>query len=115
METLSTILMCLLVGLIWGTTNALIERGVSSQNSSPKPKVERVWIIAVLYDLLELLLNWRVTLPYIANQAGSVLYYFTLGGSEMSLAVPLANSATLVWTLLASLFLSRNEDKHVDI
>ncbi|NXA99435.1 TM234 protein, partial [Cnemophilus loriae] len=38
--------------------------------------------------------------PFVLNQAGSLLFYLTLASAELSLAVPLCNSLALIVTLV---------------
>ena len=39
--------------------------------------------------------------PFMLNQLGSVLFVYTLGSADLSLAVPLSNSLTFLVTTLA--------------
>jgi drug/metabolite transporter (DMT)-like permease len=83
------------VGVLWGGTNPLMNRGgegISKRKGGG----------GVLGDLLYLFSRWRYVLPFALNQCGSLVYYYTLGEAEMSVAVPLANSFTFVFTAIAS-------------
>ena len=44
-------------------------------------------------------------MPFILNQCGSVLYVLTLQNTELSVAVPVANSLSFVFTAISALFL----------
>lgn len=48
------------------------------------------------YEIKYLILNWRYSLPFVINQSGSVLYFWTLSTASLSIAVPLTNALTLV-------------------
>lgn len=57
-------------------------------------------------------------IPFIMNQAGSVLYYFTLASAEISLAVPLTNSLTFIFTMISGHLLGeqiKNKTTYVGI
>ncbi len=89
MVSSSEILALVLVGAFWGCTNPLMRQGsqnVASQQSSALSK----W------------LNVRVWLPYAVNQSGSLLFYYTLGHSDLSLAVPICNGLALVFSIFTS-------------
>lgn len=45
-----------------------------------------------------MLLNWRFWVPYGINQTGSLLYNYLLGSTDISLASPIVNSLTFVFT-----------------
>ncbi|RKP33359.1 hypothetical protein BJ085DRAFT_24971, partial [Dimargaris cristalligena] len=42
------------------------------------------------------------------NLSGSMVYYYTLGKSDLSLAVPITNSLTFVFTALAGYLLGED-------
>lgn len=44
-------------------------------------------------------------LPFLLNQCGSVLYFLTLQDTDISLAVPVSNSLTFVFTAMTGWFL----------
>lgn len=46
----------------------------------------------------ELLSTPKFAVPFIVNQAGSVLYLLTLGEAQISLVVPITNSLTFIFT-----------------
>jgi drug/metabolite transporter (DMT)-like permease len=87
-----------LVAALWGSTNPLMKQGASGIDSIPKHNR----FLQPLYELIFLLLNWRYMLPFTLNQCGSVLYYVTLASVDLSLAVPVANSLTFIFTAFAS-------------
>lgn len=47
--------------------------------------------------------------PFVVNQSGSVLYYYLLGSVDLSMAVPICNSLTFVFTALASRLLGEQQ------
>ena len=53
----------------------------------------------------------QVSVPFLVNQLGSLLHYYTISNSDMSVTVPLTNSLTVFFTMLASLYLQRSRNK----
>lgn len=112
------------VGAFWGCTNPLLRRGAVQSNakiakSTTTKTIASSKINASLLEgcdrstsptkfLLSILLSLKhfqhvgVWLPYLLNQAGSLLFYFTLGNSEISLAVPICNGLALVFSIATS-------------
>ena len=85
------------VALVWGSTNPLLRRG--SQGIEKIQKSNK--ILQLLAELKFLALNWHYAIPFLINQSGSVLYYLTIAGADISLAVPITNSLTFLVTTLA--------------
>lgn len=97
-----------LVALIWGATNPLLRRGGAG--------IERVRaanrLLRLLAELRFLATTPRYFLPFLANQAGSVLYYLTIARADISLAVPITNSLTFVATTLVGRALGEPAPSH---
>ncbi len=86
----------ILVGLLWGATNPLLKRGSQGiENVKHKNRV-----LQFLMEMKFLVLNWRYVLPFSINQLGAVLYYVTISRADITLAVPLTNSLTFLFTTL---------------
>ncbi|XP_030614983.1 transmembrane protein 234 [Archocentrus centrarchus] len=101
MVTVVELLSLLLVSVLWGCTNPFLKRGTEGiENVTKTSRVAQV-----LAELKFLFLNVRYLLPFLLNQSGSVVYYYTLSTTELSFAVPVANSLTLLCTLLTGKFL----------
>ncbi|CAO3624951.1 unnamed protein product [Cunninghamella echinulata] len=94
----------ILVAICWGSTNNFIKSGSAGleniSNQYPQGGIKK-WFAELKY----LLTRWQYVLPLALNLSGSVVYYYTLGKSEMSLAVPITNSLTFVFSLLTGLLL----------
>lgn len=89
------------MSVLWGCTNPFLKRGTEGiENVTKTSRVAQV-----LAELRFLFLNVRYLLPFLLNQSGSVVYYYTLSTTELSFAVPVANSLTLLCTLLTGKFL----------
>lgn len=89
------------VGFLWGATNPLIKRGsVGIDAIVADNKFTRI-----LLELKFMVTRWQYILPFLLNQCGSVLYVFALQTSELSVAVPIANSCSFLFTAVAALCL----------
>jgi threonine/homoserine efflux transporter RhtA len=75
------------VGVVWGLTNKLLD--TPAELDAPK-----------LPQWVRKFLHWRFLLPFLANQTGSLMFYWALGRTPLSLAVPLANSVSFLTTML---------------
>ena len=96
----------MLVGALWGCTNPLLREGTSTAEKESgiqenKSNTERA-LIKWIASSLRMFLNVRVWLPYLLNQSGSVLFYYTLANSDLSLAVPICNGLSLVFSIVTS-------------
>lgn len=103
-----------LVGFLWGATNPLIKRGTTGIRSIQASNLIRKFLLEIKYLATE----WRYVLPFLLNQCGSVLYVFTLQSTELSMAVPIANSCTFIFTALVSMLLGErmpNKDSFIGI
>ena len=86
----------ILVGLLWGATNPLLKRG--SRGIEEVKSQNRAWQFVM--EMKFLILNWRYMLPFTINQLGAVVYYVTISTADITLAVPLTNSLTFLFTTL---------------
>uniref|UniRef100_A0A1A9WSF9 EamA domain-containing protein n=1 Tax=Glossina brevipalpis TaxID=37001 RepID=A0A1A9WSF9_9MUSC len=73
------------VGFLWGATNPFIRLGTQqiarSKRESP-------------------LIALKIWIPFLLNQCGSVLYAWTLQNCSITMAVPIANSLSFVFTAI---------------
>ncbi|KAK3592867.1 hypothetical protein CHS0354_004088 [Potamilus streckersoni] len=87
------------VAVLWGATNPFIKRG-----SKGIEQIQRDNAIQQFFaELWFLVSTWKYLLPFLLNQSGSVIYYITLASAELSLAVPITNSLTFLFTSLSGL------------
>uniref|UniRef100_A0A3B4A9G2 Uncharacterized protein n=1 Tax=Periophthalmus magnuspinnatus TaxID=409849 RepID=A0A3B4A9G2_9GOBI len=82
--------------MLWGCTNPLLKRGSRGIETVAQPNR----VAQVLAELKFLLLNLSYIVPFLLNQSGSLVYYYTLSTTELSLAVPVTNSLTFLCTLI---------------
>lgn len=131
-----------LVALLWGGTNPLIKKGSvgldTVKASTPwgqfakevaflvtnlKVRNRRVFFIILIHlfrnlerrlnlELLIVVFFLQYIIPFLVNQCGSVLYFLTLQNTDLSLAVPVSNSLTFVFTAIAGRILGE-EKAHI--
>ncbi|KAI8994734.1 hypothetical protein BDB01DRAFT_846742 [Pilobolus umbonatus] len=97
----------ILVAICWGSTNPFIKAG-SAGLDTVSSKYPQGGILKWLAELKYLFTRWQYVLPLAINLSGSVVYYYTLGKADMSLAVPITNSLTFIFSLLTGLFLGES-------
>uniref|UniRef100_A0A8C6T8G7 Transmembrane protein 234 n=1 Tax=Neogobius melanostomus TaxID=47308 RepID=A0A8C6T8G7_9GOBI len=96
MVSLVELLSLVLVSALWGCTNPLLKRGTRGIETVSQGSR----VVQLLAELKFLLLNLSYMVPFLLNQSGSLIYYYTLSTTELSLAVPVANSLTFLCTLI---------------
>lgn len=93
----SEVVWCCLVACLWGVTNALMKQGTSGvERIRSDSKIKQIFC-----EIKYLILNWKYFIPFLINQAGSILYFWILSTATLSIVVPFTNSLTLV---VATLF-----------
>ncbi|MED6255475.1 hypothetical protein ILYODFUR_019075 [Ilyodon furcidens] len=96
MVTVVEVLSLVLVSLLWGCTNPFLKKGSEGiENVTESNRVSQL-----LAEIKFLLLNMKYLVPFLLNQSGSLVYFYTLSTTDLSLAVPVANSLTFLCTLL---------------
>lgn len=91
------------VGFLWGVTNPLIKRGSAGIQANAKTTNNKLYQIVL--DVKFLVLRWQYIVPFLLNQSGSLLYVLALQDSEISLAVPIAQSCTFLFTTITAICL----------
>ncbi|XP_059169915.1 transmembrane protein 234 homolog [Physella acuta] len=88
----------LIVATLWGATNPLIKR-----HSKGVEDIKRTGRVSqFVAEIAFLFLNWKYLLSFLCNQLGSVVYYVTLASADLTLAVPVTNSLTLITTAMSA-------------
>ncbi|XP_045715107.1 transmembrane protein 234 [Phyllostomus hastatus] len=90
------VLALVLVAALWGGTQPLLKRA----SSRLQPVHERTWVRQLMQEMKTLFLNIEYLVPFFLNQCGSLLYYLTLASTDLTLAVPISNSLSIVFTLV---------------
>lgn len=104
---LDTLFPIFLIGLIWGVTNPLVKRGSVIAERKLAAKRNR----GVLQQWIVLLSTPSFLLPQALNQCGSGLFIYLLGTHNISLVVPAANAASLVFNAVTDVVLGESYNK----
>jgi drug/metabolite transporter (DMT)-like permease len=109
------VLSLVLVGACWGCTNPLL-RASSATNQKTTSTADAASDTKATFaqSVVSSLSKFRrvsVWLPYVVNQAGSLLYYFALSQSDLSVAVPVCNALALVFSIATSYFMGERVDQ----
>ena len=102
------------VGIFWGCTNPLLRHEALQSNSSAEQfGTGSQQEGSRLLPSLKKFSHVGVLLPYILNQAGSLLFYLTLGNSDISASVPICNGLALFFSVLTSFVIGEKVDSPV--
>lgn len=97
------------IGLVWGSTNSLMRRGAllweQKLQSAPPASTVRRGVIGHLLKWLDLLLLWQYSVPFIVNLSASAAFFYILGDSPISVAVPVTNATTFAVTAVSAILL----------
>lgn len=117
------------IGCVWGTTNALIKRGAqiaekrergrkkteeSASSSVPKRRSSSgaiAWFASFVKEWFYLFAVWEYSVPFLVNLSASVLFIRALGNSPINVAVPVTNATTFAVTAVAGAALG----EHIDV
>jgi len=105
MNTITQAVWLSIVAFLWGSTNPLLKyysKGVESVGKKGKLPV-------FIAEFLFLFSNVKYLLSFLLNQSGSILYYITLANADLTLAVPISNSLTFIFTAISSRLLFKEE------
>mmetsp|Transcript_1329 Transcript_1329/g.1775 ORF Transcript_1329/g.1775 Transcript_1329/m.1775 type:complete len:132 (-) Transcript_1329:25-420(-) len=94
------------VGVLWGCTNPLMKYGSKGITELPKKNNAILQFLSEFYFLFT---RWQYLVPFLINMSGSVVFYKSLGDSELSLVVPITNSLTFLFTTLTSRMLGEQQ------
>ena len=97
----STLAGYLCVGAAWGVTNPFLRR----ESAAMEDDVQRGRVDQVVHDLVYMFTHWRFALAFLLNQSGSLFYYYMLGSTPVSRAVPICNSLAFVFTAVTAILL----------
>ncbi|XP_067242669.1 transmembrane protein 234 [Chanodichthys erythropterus] len=96
MVSTSEVLCLLFVAILWGGTNPFLKKGTEGIEGVQRDNK----LLQFLAEVKFLFLNFKYLVPFLLNQSGSLMFYFTLASTDLSLAVPMVNSLTFLFTLL---------------
>lgn len=108
----------ILVGALWGCTNPLLKRAADQEERDRHGLLRasarsltttkgNTWTMKTSFvrgcaELRTLLSNWQFVLPFLLNQLGSVFYLICLGEADLSLALPITQGLTFLFTALTA-------------
>ena len=95
--TVTDVFWLTVVALLWGVTNPLIKKGGKGIEKIRKPN----FVSQTLAEVWFLITNWGYLFPLALNQCGSVVFYLTLASADLSLAVPITNCLTFIFTAIS--------------
>ena len=95
----------ILVGALWGCTNPLLRKGAAEVEPNQRTNASSLKVVLMTF------LNFRVWLPYLLNQSGSIVFYVLLANSDLTLAVPICNALAMVFSFMTSACLGEKIDK----
>ncbi|XP_031574228.1 transmembrane protein 234-like [Actinia tenebrosa] len=95
-ETLGDAFWLIIVAIMWGSTNPLIKKGSTGIEQVRRSNALMQFVAEIKF----LVFNWKYMVPFLLNQSGSVIFYLTLASADLSLAVPITNSLTFLFTIL---------------
>ncbi|XP_048469149.1 transmembrane protein 234 isoform X3 [Rhincodon typus] len=96
----------LLVALLWGGTNPFLKKGTEGIE---KVKSRNI-VIQLFAEIKFLFLNYKYLVPFLLNQSGSVIYYYTLattGHFENC-------KNTMIWNVAGDNFLSKKNSNRMN-
>uniref|UniRef100_A0A0A1WMA9 Transmembrane protein 234 homolog n=1 Tax=Zeugodacus cucurbitae TaxID=28588 RepID=A0A0A1WMA9_ZEUCU len=94
LEMLNNIFSLLGVGLLWGATNPFIRLGSAGIDTvDTGSRWRNLWL-----ELCMIGSRLNYWIPFTLNQLGSVLYVWTLQHTNITVAVPIANSLSFAFT-----------------
>jgi Putative transmembrane family 234 len=100
------------VGAFWGCTNPMLRKGALEEHPFTTDDKE-FSLLSFLIVTLSKFRRIRVWLPYALNQCGSLLYYWLLASSDLSMAVPVCNALSLVFSCITSYALGERADQPI--
>ena len=93
----------ILVAFFWGTSGPLMKY-VTQDVKVPET---RIGVLSPFSYIITLFSRWKFILAYIYDQAGSAVYYYVLGRTDLSTAVPIANGLTFVFSGLTEAIVNK--------
>lgn len=111
----------LLVGVLWGCTNPFIKHAQQKildngkfDKTAPDSKSDGSSNnnTSLFENLIRLLTNFKLFVPYAINQSGSLAYYYMLSSQPVNQANPICNSLTFVFTAITGYFIFNESFRH---
>ena len=103
-----------LTGIIWGSTNAFMERGSKESETAPdkEKKITESEKDSKSNELTEgakMFTRLAFLVPFLVNQGASVFNNFLVAASDLSIAVPIVNCITFIATFITARLLDQRD------
>ncbi len=98
------------IGLLWGVTNPFLEqgaKGISSGDEAGAESKRSCFLVRWAVFFWKLFVNCKFFVPFAVNQAGSLLFYYALGNSSITLVVPVSNCVGFTTTYICESLLKK--------
>ena len=106
MSLLTRVFYYLLVSAMWGCTNPFLKAAQLPHPQEEQADDQSQASSSSLRDLfIKIFTNYRFFLPIAINQSGSLVFYYLLSTEPISLAVPVVNTLTMLFTFFTGLYL----------
>lgn len=99
----------LVVSVLWGCTNPFIKH---AQSNNKKEDEETQESKSLMYQFKRAVKEPRILIPFGFNQIGSLAFYALLSTEPVSIASPVCNSLTFLFTALTSYFVFNETVKY---
>lgn len=103
--SVESVIYLVIVAILWGATNPLMKKGARGVEDVKASSLMKQFVKEIAF----LVTNVKYIIPFLVNQSGSVLYFLTLQNADLSLAVPVTNSLTFVFTGIAGWLLGEEK------
>ena len=97
----------LLVGILWGCTNPYIKHA-QTMNSVKDHQESK----SIMGNIRRFVKDYKLMMPFLFNQCGSIVFYFLLSTEPISIASPVCNSLSFLFTAVTSYFVFHEVVKH---
>ena len=87
------------IGTIWGATNAYMEVGSKTEDQG-ETKENKTQLSNQVVEGVTMFTRLKFLVPFLLNQAASILNNFIVAKSDLSIAVPVVNCITFIVTFI---------------
>jgi drug/metabolite transporter (DMT)-like permease len=102
----------LLVGVLWGCTNPYMKHAQAVSNQNRDSKENKLESKSIVGNIRRMIKDYKLIIPFACNQCGSVVFYFLLSSQPISIASPVCNSLSFLFTAITSYFVFHEVVKH---
>ena len=88
-----------IIGTVWGATNAYMEVGSKTEDQGEK-KENKTQLSNQVVEGVTMFTRLKFLVPFLLNQAASILNNFIVAKSDLSIAVPVVNCITFIVTFI---------------